>query len=211
MYLPAHFNEDRLGVLHELIERHPLASIVGMVDGEIAANHVPLLLDRGRGEFGVLKGHVARANPMWRSLASGGGLLVIFQGPQAYVSPNWYAGKAEHGKVVPTWNYAVVHARGQGRAIEDRAWLTQLLTDLTDIHEARQASPWRVDDAPADYLDTMLEAIVGFEIPITRLSGKWKVSQNRSVDDRQGVVAGLRQAGDAPSADMAALVAGTLD
>jgi transcriptional regulator len=148
-------------------------------------------------------GHVARANPVWRSL---GPSVAVFQGPQAYISPSWYPSKRAHGKVVPTWNYAVVHAHGLPRAIESRDELLAIVTRLTQVHEADSAVPWAVGDAPADFLEQVLKAIVGIEMPVERLIGKWKVSQNRSAPDRLGIVAGLQQLADAQSLAMAALV-----
>jgi transcriptional regulator len=204
MYTPKHFEETDLGVLHALMRAHPLATWVTTdADGVLVANHVPFLVDPDRGEHGTLVAHVARANPVWRT---GTRSIVVFQGAQAYISPSWYPGKQDHGKVVPTWNYAVVHAHGTLRAIEDRDWLLRLVTRLTDTHEAGSAAPWKVADAPADYVDQMLKAIVGIEIPIERIEGKWKVSQNRPAVDRLGVADGLSARGDAQAAAMAALI-----
>jgi transcriptional regulator len=156
--------------------------------------------------FGPLRAHVARANPVWRDGA--GDALVIFQGPALYVTPSWYPSKREGGKVVPTWNYAVVHASGVLRAIDDATWLRAFVTRLTDRHEGRRAAPWKVTDAPADYVDKMLTAIVGIELPVARLVGKWKVSQNRPAADRAGVIAGLEADGDDAARAMAAAVRG---
>jgi transcriptional regulator len=206
MYLPKHFEESDPQVLHALIRAHPLGTWVTMHAGELLANHVPFLLDPARGEHGTLVGHVARANPVWQSFSATVPSLVVFQGVESYVTPSWYPSKHQHGKAVPTWNYAVVHARGIPRAIEDKAWLLDLVTRLTDTHEAAMALPWKVTDAPPDFVDRQLEAIVGIEIPITRLTGKWKVSQNRPAADRLGVVAGLLGRGDAAAEAMAALV-----
>jgi transcriptional regulator len=206
MYLPKHFEEADRGVLHGLIRAHPLGTWVTVHEGELLANHVPFLLDATRGEHGTLVGHVARANPVWRSFSASVPSVVVFQGIDAYVTPSWYPSKRQHGKVVPTWNYAVVHAHGLPRAIEDRAWLLDLVTRLTDANEAAMAVPWKVTDAPPDFVDRQLEAIVGIEIPIARLTGKWKVSQNRLATDRLGVVAGLLARSDATGDEMAALV-----
>lgn len=205
MYLPKHFEETRTEVLHGLIRTHPLGLLVTHGAQGLAADPLPWLLDAGDGPQGSLRGHVARANPVWRE-AAGSEVLVVFQGAQAYVSPGWYPAKAEHGKVVPTWNYAMVQARGRLRAVEDAAWLHALVTRLTDTHEAAMPRPWRVDDAPPDYIGKMLGAIVGLEIEITGLAGKWKVSQNRSAADRDGVAQGLDARGDASARAMAALV-----
>ena len=208
MYLPAHFDEKRLDVLHAFVTAHPFGLLVTEgADGPVA-NAVPFILDPGgAGGLGTLHAHVARANPVWRDLASANRALVVFQGPQAYVSPGWYPSKAEHGKVVPTWNYILVQARGTLRAVDDAAWLRAFVTRLTERHEAPRARPWAVGDAPADFVDTMLRAIVGIEIELTALTGKWKVSQNRSAADRDGTVRGLEDVGDDNARLMAAQVA----
>ena len=189
--------------MYALIAVHPLGTWVTQGEGGLIADHVPFLLDRDAGEHGTLVGHVARANPVWRTLGQGMESLVIFQGVQSYITPSWYAAKQEHGKVVPTWNYAVVHAHGTPRATQDRDWLRRLVGRLTDTHEASRAPPWAVTDAPADYIETMLAGIVGIEIPIARIVGKWKVSRNRPAADRQGVVDGLLAKGDEASVAMA--------
>ncbi len=204
MYLPAHFEEKRPEVLHELVCTHPLGLLVTLADAGLQANSVPFFLDADpAGGPGSLRSHLARANPLWREARTDVEALVVFQGPQAYVSPSWYPSKAEHGKVVPTWNYVMVQARGVLRAIDDAAWVHALVSRLTTHHEAGQAKPWAVTDAPADYIDTMTRAIVGIEILLTALTGKWKVSQNRSAADRAGVAAGLAAAGDDDSAALA--------
>ena len=175
--------------------------------GELIANHIPFFLDRHRGPHGTLLGHVARGNPVWRALAGGAPSVVMFRGPQAYITPGWYPGKAEHGQVVPTWNYVVVHAHGVALAVDDREGLLDMLNRLTDANEAHQAAPWRVGDAPTDYIDKLLRAIVGIEMRITRLEGKRKLSQDESGPDRLGTVQGLlRSPGHADMADMADLV-----
>ena len=192
MYIRQDHRLDDLDAKFSLIEEHALGAwVIQGVDGLIA-NHIPFLLDRTRGPHGTLVGHVARANPVWKSLATATPSLVMFQGPQIYITPNWYPGKAEHGKVVPTWDYAVVHAHGVARAIEDRDWMMDMLERLTNAQEASQPAPWRVGDAPADYIDKLLRAIVGIEIPIERLEGKLKASQDEAVRDRIGTVEGLR-------------------
>jgi len=206
MYRPKHFEERDTGVLHALIRSHPLGAWVTTVDGMLEVNHIPFLLDEARGEHGTLIGHVARANPVWRTFSSTIESVVIFQGPQAYITPSWYASKREHGKAVPTWNYAVVHAHGIPRVIEDKAWLLAHVTALSDSHESSRRDRWSVSDAPADYIDTMLKAIVGIEIPVATLAGKWKTSQNRSLPDKLGTTAGLRERGDETALAMAALV-----
>lgn len=206
MYLPKAHEEARIDVLHGLLRAHPLGTWVALNGTELLANHMPFFIDPTRGEFGTLMAHVARANPLWQLAPSPVAHVVAFQGPQAYVSPSWYPSKHAHGKAVPTWNYAVVHAHGHPRFIEDPAWLLAFVTRLTQVHEAPQTLPWAVTDAPADYIDKLLGAIVGVEIPIQRLVGKWKTSQNRPVADQWGVVAGLTgQGGDAALA-MAALM-----
>lgn len=202
-YLPSHFEERDLLTLQALIDAHPLATWATTQEGELVVHHVPFHLDRSRGPFGTLVGHVARANPVWRMPQAS---LLVFGGPQAYVSPGWYASKPVHGKVVPTWNYAVVHARGTPVVREDAASVLHIVSQLTDTHEARQAHPWHVNDAPPEFVEQMLRAIVGIEIPIDALVGKWKVSQNRSADDRAGVAQGL--AAEPGGGPMAALVAG---
>jgi transcriptional regulator len=196
MYLPKHFEETRAEVLHELIRAQPLGLLVTLNDAGLQANPVPFILDPDpAGGPGILRAHVARANPLWRETRGDVDALVVFQGPQAYVSPNWYPSTAEHAKVVPTWNYVMVQARGPLRAIDDAAWVRAFVTRLTTRHEAAQAQPWAVTDAPPDYIETMTRAIVGIEITLAALTGKWKVSQNRSAADRAGVANGLRAAG----------------
>jgi transcriptional regulator len=216
MYLPTHFEEPRTEVLHALIGSHPLGTLVTLdAGGALQANPIPFLVEPGPGVHGTLRGHVARANPLWRETRADVDALVVFQGAQSYVSPGWYAAKAEHGKVVPTWNYVVVQARGRLRAIDDATWVRALVTRLTERFESAQARPWAVTDAPADYVETMLGAIVGIEIEIGSLVGKWKVSQNRSAADRDGVAAGLAalaaQRNDAAAAAMAHEVAARQD
>lgn len=205
MYLPKVNEETRTEVMHALVRAHPLGLWVSLGDGELLVNQVPFELDATRGEFGTLVGHVARANPIWKRAPSEVPSLVTFQGPQAYITPSWYPSKHEHGKAVPTWNYAVVHAHGTPLFIEDRAWLREQVTRLTDRHEASQALPWSVSDAPADYMDKMLAAIVGVEIPIQRMVGKWKMGQNRPAPDQLGMVAGLMARGG-EAADVAQII-----
>jgi transcriptional regulator len=190
MYQPAHFVEQDPQALAALMRESPLATLIHHAGGELCADLMPMEVDRD-GDRWRLTGHVARANPLWKA-ADGQSVLVLFQGPQAYVTPNWYPSKATHGKAVPTWNYAMVQAHGRLRAIDDPEWLRALVTRLTQRHEAGRAQPWHVGDAPAEYLDTMLRAIVGIEIEVTRLDGKFKLSQNRPAEDRTSVVAGLR-------------------
>ena len=205
MYLPKHFEETRVDVLHAHIRAHPLGALVVMTANGLDANHIPLEIDPDPAPFGTLRGHIARANPLWRDGAPTGDALVIFQGPSTYISPAWYPTKQETAKVVPTWNYAVVHAHGTLRFIDDRAWLRAFVTRLTDRHEAGRPDPWKVTDAPADFVESMVGGIIGLEMPITRLVGKWKVSQNRTAADMLGVVDGLNAA-DSASHEMAHLV-----
>jgi len=206
MYVPKHFEERDVGVLHALIRSHPLGAWVTQIDGALVVNHIPFLVDPARGQYGTLAGHVARANPIWRTFSGDLPSVVIFQGPQGYITPSWYPSKHAHGKAVPTWNYAVVHAHGMPRAIEDGDWLLGHVTALSDLHESQRAVPWSVSDAPPDYIDTMLKSIVGIEIPVSALDGKWKTSQNRTLPDKLGTIAGLYDRGDANSRQMAALV-----
>jgi transcriptional regulator len=181
--------------LFSLMASRPLGAWVCQGRAGLVANHVPFLLDRSRGPLGTLIGHVSRANPVWRELGAATASVVMFQGPQAYITPGWYPGKAEHGRVVPTWDYGVAHAHGVARAIDDRDWMLDMLNGLTDVHEARQPMPWSVGDAPSSFIDTLMRAIVGIEMPIDRLEGKLKASQDESLPDRLGTVRGLRQQG----------------
>lgn len=193
MYQPKAHEELRTEVLHGLIGSYPLGSLVTQGQLGLAVNHIPFLIDPCAGTHGTLRAHVARANPLWQE--PGAQSVVIFQGPDAYISPNWYPSKHQTGMAVPTWNYAVVHAHGRLRVIEDRDWLLQLVSELTDRHERSQQLPWKVGDAPKEYLERLLGMIVGIEIPIEQLVGKWKSSQNRSDADRAGVAAGLSAQG----------------
>lgn len=206
MYLPKHFEETRIEVLHALVRSHPLGALVTLGADGLEANHIPFEIDPDPAPFGTLRGHVARANPVWRDLSRGGEALAIFQGPSTYVSPSWYPSKQEGGKVVPTWNYAVVHAYGPLRAVDDAAWLRAFVERLTNRHESGRTAPWHVTDAPADYVDKMVTAIVGIELPVARFVGKWKVSQNRPARDRAGVVARLEENGGDAARAMGALV-----
>ncbi len=205
MYRPPAFREDRLDVLHAFIRAHPLGMLVSAGTGGLMANPIPFLVDPAATEKGLLRAHLAKANDQLAALRQGAEVMVLFQGPDAYVTPSWYASKREHGKVVPTWNYATVHAWGTPRVIDDETWLRGQIGDLTLSQEASREHPWGVEDAPEAFLAGQIKGIVGLEIPIARIEGKWKVSQNRSVADRQGVVDGLRQ--EAPEkGDMADLV-----
>jgi len=202
MYLPPHFREDRVDVLHRFIELHNFATLVTMGPDGLIANHIPLVLEPEPGPLGTLRGHVSKANPQWRDSLPDISALAIFQGPSAYVTPSWYPSRQETGRVVPTYNYVVVHAHGPLRTFDDPALLEQHVRTLTDLHEAVFPEPWKVDDAPADFLQAMLKSIVGIEIPIERLEGKWKVNQNRLPADRAGAEAGLRASGCPAMADL---------
>jgi transcriptional regulator len=206
MYLPKHFEETRTTVLHELIRAHPLGALVTRGPDGLDANHLPFEIDPEPAPFGTLRGHIARANPLWREHSPDLAALVIFQGPDTYVSPSWYPTKADTGKVVPTWNYAVVHAHGTVRFIDDRVWLRGFVEMLTNRHEAPRREPWKITDAPPDYIERQLGAIIGVEIPIARLVGKWKASQNRPAADREGAAQGLSREGGRPGAAMARLI-----
>jgi transcriptional regulator len=198
LYIPEHFREPRIEVLRAFVERHSFGTLVAVTSEGITANHIPMQLLAGPDGLGVLRGHIARANPLWRLLESGASVLAIFLGPDHYVSPSWYPSKHEHGKAVPTWNYATVHVRGTIRFIDDPVWLRALVESLTDEHERHNVHPWKVTDAPADYIAGMVRAIVGFEIQVSAIEGKFKASQNRSAADRAGVAEALRTAGLPP-------------
>ena len=206
MYLPDHFTEDRLDRLHGLIREQPLGTLVTCGTGGLTANQVPFILDPDAGEFGALQGHVARANPVWRDALTVPEVLVIFQGPAAYISPNWYPGKQEHHRQVPTWNYLVVHAHGPLIIHDDVRWLRAQAGRLTRAMEREQPIPWKMADAPRDYVEELLGQIVGIEIPVARLTGKAKLNQNKSDADRAGAAAGLRATGDEGQRAMADLI-----
>ena len=212
MYIRKDHRLDDRDALFALMARHPLGAWVCQDgDGGLLANHLPFVLDRDRGPHGTLIGHVSRANGVWRALGRGAPSVVMFQGPQAYITPGWYPGKAAHGQVVPTWNYAVVHAHGEARAIDDRDWLLAMLGRLTEAQEAGHAQPWRVGDAPAGFIDSLLRAIVGIQIPFARLAGKLKASQDEAPEDRRGTVQGLRQSADGAAREMGRLVQQALE
>ena len=206
MYTPSYFNDEDLASLHRQIDGTRLATLVSFDENGLQASHVPLLLDPAQGARGVLTGHLAKANPQWKTLALGTEVLVIFQGPDAYVSPSFYAAKAEHGKVVPTWNYLAVHAYGRAEVFTDPERLLGVVSDLSDKHEAARAKPWAVSDAPDDYIQKMLNGIVGFAIPIERLEGKRKLNQNRSAEDIAGVSKGLATSQDQNDQEIARLM-----
>jgi transcriptional regulator len=203
MYIPAAFQQHDLAQLHGLIRQQPLASLISHSAAGLQASHLPLWLAADEGEFGTLYGHFARANSQWQELAAGAEVLAIFTGAEGYISPSWYPSKAEHGKAVPTWDYQSVHAYGQIEVFEDAERLLQLLGRLTAQHEHRQSQPWAIADAPRAYIDKMLRAIVGFSLPIQRLEGQWKLSQNRSTTDRAGVQQALSASPDAGAQELA--------
>jgi transcriptional regulator len=209
MYQPPHHAETRTEVLHALIRAHPLGLLVSNgADGPIA-NPLPFLLDADIGPHGRLRAHLSKANQQWRQIAEHPEepVLVVFQGVNTYITPSWYATKRETGKVVPTWNYAIVQAQGRARIIDDRDWLAGQINELTGTHEAGRDQPWHVSDAPEPFIEAQIKGIIGLEIDIVSLTGKWKVSQNRPVADREGVVRGLNaERTDAPSAEMAEIV-----
>lgn len=195
MYLPTHFRDDDLGAQHDLIRSYTLGLLVCAGTGGLEANHIPFVIEPTAGPKGTLRCHVARANPVWRELQSAPECLVVFLGPQAYITPSWYPTKRETAKVVPTWNYATVHAWGRPQVIEDASWLRRQIEALTRQQENVRSQPWAVSDAPEPFVAAQIRGIVGIEIEIARIEGKWKVSQNRSAADQAGVVAGLREAG----------------
>jgi transcriptional regulator len=206
MYVPAHFAEDRIPVLHDAIRASGLATLVTMTGDGLIASHVPLLLSPEPAPYGTLIGHLARPNPQGKGAI--GEALAIFQGPEGYITPSYYETKRETGKVVPTWNYTAIHAYGTLRFFNDRPQLLDIVTRLTNRHEGDRAAPWAVTDAPADFVQGMLNGIIGFELVITKLQGKWKMSQNRPMADRTGVIDGLREDGRPDLALEVAQVAG---
>jgi transcriptional regulator len=192
MYQPSAFREDRLETLHALVRSHPLATLVTSGVGGLIANLLPFILIENGGK-GTLRGHMARANDQIEALRAGSETLVVFHGPESYITPSWYASKREHGRVVPTWNYVVVQVRGTPRIIEDPAWIRQQVEHLTSSQENQRVEPWKVSDAPGTFVSAQLQAIIGVEIPIREIEGKWKTSQNRSIADRRSVREGLEQ------------------
>jgi transcriptional regulator len=205
MYIPRANIEDRIPVLHKLMEEQPFASLITVGSSGLFASHIPMVLEQN-GAMGRLKGHISRANTQWRDYTHSVQALAIFSGPQHYITPTWYPEKQETGKVVPTWNYVVVHAYGHLKVIEDGDWLMSHLQSLVNIHEADSPVPWKVGDAPPDYIASQLKGIVGLEMAIERIEGKWKVSQNRSEQDRRGVAKGLAELNTTESLAMKALV-----
>lgn len=193
MYTPKHFEETRPEVLQSLMRQYPLSTIVTQSNGELNANHIPLLFSVASAPLGILQGHVARANPILNDLSQAQEVLIIFQGPDAYISPSWYEEKTLSGKVVPTWNYLAVHVFGSISIHDDPDWLLGHLEKLTSEHESGFPAPWQVGDAPSDYFTRMLRGIVGIEIAINRVVGKWKLSQNKTQSDQQAIATGLQE------------------
>jgi transcriptional regulator len=192
MYQPPHFREDRIEVMHDLMRAHPFATLISVQAGCLSADHLPLVVSPELSEKGTVRGHIAKANPLWKQREDlSPTILAVFQGPQAYVTPSWYPSKKEHGKVVPTWNYALVQAHGELEFHDDPVWLLEHLREITRRQEGHRQVPWEVSDAPDEFIARQLNGIVGIEFAVTRLEGKWKVSQNRSEQDRNGVQRGL--------------------
>jgi transcriptional regulator len=207
MYTPRAFRVEDTGEAHALMRAHPFATLVTHGEGGIVATHLPTVLKvDGAGPLGRIECHVARPNPQWRTFAADAEALMIYQGPEAYIRPGWYPSKAEHAKVVPTWNYAAVHAYGKLEAVEDKVWLLAHVSELTDQQELPHAAPWATADAPAGFLDALARGIVGFRLTIARLEAKAKMSQNRPDQDRAGVVRGLGERAAGDDAVVAALV-----
>ena len=196
MYVPAHFDESRTEVLHALIAQHPFGILVTHGRSGLDANHVPFALDAGAGRLGVLNAHVARANPVWQDVADGDEVLVVFRPGHAYVSPNWYPSKHETHRQVPTWNYVVVHAHGRIAIRDDERYVRSVVARLTRTHEAGQPRPWKMGDSPPEFIDTMLRAVVGVQVEITRLVGKAKLSQNKEPRDLLGAAQALKAQGE---------------
>ena len=192
MYRPDHFRVDDLAEMHALMRARAFATLISAGAPGLCATHLPTVL-KSEGEFGAIECHLARANPHWKDLAEGGEALMIFQGPEAYITPNWYATKAETGKAVPTWNYIAVHAYGRPQVMQDKEWLRRHVGELTTQQEAHEPHPWKITDSPESYIDVMLRGIVGFRFDIDRIEGKWKMNQNRELRDRVGTADGLEQ------------------
>lgn len=206
MYTPTQFQEKNIDVMHQLIDKNPLATLVTLSSQGINANHIPLQLISKSSGWGTLHGHIARSNPIWTDYEKNTDALAIFQGPNAYISPSWYPSKKENPKVVPTWNYVVVHAYGRIRIIDDASWLYSHLDQFSQQHETIFPEPWKISDAPAEFTSKLIENLLGIEINISRLIGKWKVSQNQSAQNRHGVVEGLRRLDSSAAKEMAAIV-----
>jgi len=206
MYLPTQFKEESVPALHAAIRQARIGTLVTLGEDGMEASHVPMLVDPEPTPYGTLRGHVSKGNPQWRRTKADVPALAMFLGPNAYITPSWYETKRQTGKVVPTWNYVAVHAYGTVRFFEDAEPLLDIVTRLTRTHESGRAEPWAVTDAPADFIKAQLKGIVGFELPIVRLEGKWKMSQNRPAEDRTGVIEGLRREGGPAEAVVADIV-----
>ena len=207
MYTPSHFKQEDVSAVHEMMRLIGFVSLVTNTAHGLIATQAPILFDPSEGDYGIIRGHIARANSQWKEILVSREALAIFTGPSAYISPNWYAAKREHGKVVPTWSYIAIHAYGEIAFSEDRDKLLDIVTRLTDVHESSFEHPWKVSDAPVDYIEAMLKAIIAFEMKITRIESSWKLSQNRSEADRAGVLAGLRDRREAVLKEMERLYA----
>lgn len=207
VYIPKHFNEQKVSVMHELMRVCPLATLVTIASNGLTANHIPLLLVENLSPFGTLQGHVARANPVWRDSLPEVEALAVFHGADAYITPTWYATKKETGKVVPTWDYVAVHAYGVLRVVDDAEWLRSQIERLTAYHESERVEQWKLTDAPEDYIEKLIATVVGIEMVITKLEGKWKVSQNQPEQNKLGVVSGLQNRNKPKDLTMAELVA----
>ena len=201
MYLPPHFSATDPESLHQLILAHPLGALITHGEQGLDANHLPFEFDSEEGEHGVLRAHVARNNSLWQEVKDGDEVLVIFRAADGYISPNWYPGKQAHHKQVPTWNYSVVHAHGHIRVHNDARFVRRLLANLTRRHEAGEPVPWKMADAPREYIEAMVQAVVGIEIEVVRLVGKFKLSQNKDEGDRQGAIHALQAKGLTELAD----------
>lgn len=201
MYLPPHFEATDPASLHRLMQAHPLGALVTQGEQGLDANHLPFEFDADEGEHGILRAHVARNNPLWQEVKEGQEVLVIFRAAEGYISPSWYPSKQAHHKQVPTWNYAVVHAHGRIRVRDDARFVRRLLANLTRTHEAAEPAPWKMADAPREYIEAMVQAVVGIEIEITELVGKFKLSQNKAEADRQGVADSLQARGQVEMAE----------
>lgn len=208
MYLPPAFREDDLPTIHAEMRKIQLATLVTVTGNGMVATHLPLLLDSAAGHYGTLYGHVARGNTQWHESLPEAEALAIFTASDAYVTPNWYPSKQETGKVVPTWMYAAIHAYGKVKFVDDAEWLRDIVTRLTDKHEASNAQPWKVTDAPPAYVDAQLARIIGVELPISRLEGKWKFDQRSTEQDRNGVMAGLEASGTTGNLEAANVMRG---
>jgi len=206
MHLPDKFRVEDVAEMHALMRARPFAALVSAGSAGLYATHLPTVL-KDEGDYGTIECHLARPNPHWRDLAAGGEALMIFQGPEGYITPNWYPSKTLHGKAVPTWNYAVVHAYGRPEVMSEKDWLLRHVTELSTLQERGEAEPWKVSDAPESYIDVMLRGIVGFRFTVTRLEGKWKMRQNREAEDQAGVVQGLNVRATGDDLEMAGIVA----